>query len=101
MLFDCFGFFTSSLLQEWHAQQIASGEAKDNANFQPLGGDWYGNLNASISKWSNFSVFSFTSIFGLSFLSLSLSCIHSVRTFKPFLLQFNLHLACLHIGESE
>lgn len=29
------------LLQEWHAQQIASGEAKDNANFQPLGGDWY------------------------------------------------------------
>lgn len=28
-------------LQEWHAQQIASGEAKDNANFQPLGGDWY------------------------------------------------------------
>ena len=29
------------LFQEWHAQQIASGEAKDNANFQPLGGDWY------------------------------------------------------------
>ena len=29
------------ILQEWHAKQIASGEAKDNANFQPLGGDWY------------------------------------------------------------
>lgn len=28
-------------LQEWRAKQIASGEAKDNANFQPLGGDWY------------------------------------------------------------
>ncbi|XP_031403803.1 uncharacterized protein LOC116213121 isoform X2 [Punica granatum] len=27
-------------IEEWHAQQIASGEAKDNANFQPLGGDW-------------------------------------------------------------
>lgn len=29
-------------LQEWRVKQIASGEAKDNANFQPLGGDWYG-----------------------------------------------------------
>ncbi|KAF2298109.1 hypothetical protein GH714_014891 [Hevea brasiliensis] len=28
------------LRSEWHAKQIASGEAKDNANFQPLGGDW-------------------------------------------------------------
>ncbi|KAL6975152.1 hypothetical protein U1Q18_023946 [Sarracenia purpurea var. burkii] len=28
-------------IEEWRAQQIASGEAKDNANFQPLGGDWY------------------------------------------------------------
>ncbi|KAK6934643.1 WW domain [Dillenia turbinata] len=27
-------------IKEWRAQQIASGEAKDNANFQPLGGDW-------------------------------------------------------------
>ncbi|KAG9448509.1 hypothetical protein H6P81_008474 [Aristolochia fimbriata] len=27
-------------IEEWRAQQIASGEALDNANFQPLGGDW-------------------------------------------------------------
>ncbi|PIN16004.1 hypothetical protein CDL12_11350 [Handroanthus impetiginosus] len=27
-------------IEEWRAHQIASGEAKDNANFQPLGGDW-------------------------------------------------------------
>ncbi|KAF3945158.1 hypothetical protein CMV_028444 [Castanea mollissima] len=27
-------------IEQWHARQIASGEAKDNANFQPLGGDW-------------------------------------------------------------
>ncbi|GFP89108.1 hypothetical protein PHJA_001054500 [Phtheirospermum japonicum] len=27
-------------IEQWRAQQIASGEAKDNANFQPLGGDW-------------------------------------------------------------
>ncbi|XP_042951971.1 uncharacterized protein LOC122289100 isoform X1 [Carya illinoinensis] len=27
-------------IEEWHARQIATGEAKDNANFQPLGGDW-------------------------------------------------------------
>ncbi|XWS09616.1 hypothetical protein CRYUN_Cryun39dG0004900 [Craigia yunnanensis] len=27
-------------IEDWHAQQLASGEAKDNANFQPLGGDW-------------------------------------------------------------
>ncbi|KAF5728485.1 hypothetical protein HS088_TW21G00633 [Tripterygium wilfordii] len=27
-------------IKEWYAQQIASGEARDNANFQPLGGDW-------------------------------------------------------------
>ncbi|XP_027172591.1 uncharacterized protein LOC113772203 [Coffea eugenioides] len=27
-------------IKEWHAQQIASGEAQENANFQPLGGDW-------------------------------------------------------------
>ncbi|KAI3928654.1 hypothetical protein MKW98_024255 [Papaver atlanticum] len=27
-------------IEEWRARQIASGEAKDNANFQPLGGDW-------------------------------------------------------------
>ncbi|KAL7217717.1 hypothetical protein ACSBR2_011035 [Camellia fascicularis] len=27
-------------IEEWRAQQIASGEARANANFQPLGGDW-------------------------------------------------------------
>ncbi|CAN1848013.1 hypothetical protein LINPERHAP1_LOCUS38753 [Linum perenne] len=27
-------------IEEWRAKQITSGEAKDNANFQPLGGDW-------------------------------------------------------------
>lgn len=27
-------------IEKWRKQQIASGEAKDNANFQPLGGDW-------------------------------------------------------------
>ncbi|XP_016473971.2 uncharacterized protein LOC107795793 isoform X2 [Nicotiana tabacum] len=27
-------------IEEWRAKQIASGEAKENANFQPLGGDW-------------------------------------------------------------
>ncbi|XP_010542502.1 PREDICTED: formin-binding protein 4 isoform X2 [Tarenaya hassleriana] len=27
-------------IEEWKARQIASGEAKENANFQPLGGDW-------------------------------------------------------------
>ncbi|XP_057833973.1 uncharacterized protein LOC131044633 isoform X2 [Cryptomeria japonica] len=27
-------------IEEWRMQQIASGEAQDNANFQPLGGDW-------------------------------------------------------------
>ncbi|GMJ15963.1 Formin binding protein 4 [Hibiscus trionum] len=27
-------------IEEWHAQQLATGEAKENANFQPLGGDW-------------------------------------------------------------
>ncbi|KAM1099101.1 hypothetical protein TB2_005623 [Malus domestica] len=27
-------------IEEWYAQQITSGEAKDNANFQRLGGDW-------------------------------------------------------------
>ncbi|KAL8129176.1 hypothetical protein V2J09_018331 [Rumex salicifolius] len=27
-------------IEEWRAQQIASGEARENANFQPLGGDW-------------------------------------------------------------
>lgn len=27
-------------IEEWHAKQIASGEARGNANFQPLGGDW-------------------------------------------------------------
>ncbi|XP_068637195.1 uncharacterized protein [Aristolochia californica] len=27
-------------IEKWRAQQIASGGALDNANFQPLGGDW-------------------------------------------------------------
>ncbi|XP_020264339.1 formin-binding protein 4 isoform X2 [Asparagus officinalis] len=27
-------------IEKWRAQQIASGEAQDNANFLPLGGDW-------------------------------------------------------------
>ncbi|XP_050370881.1 uncharacterized protein LOC126788906 [Argentina anserina] len=27
-------------IEEWYSQQITSGEAKDNANFQPLGGNW-------------------------------------------------------------
>ena len=27
-------------IDEWRKQQIASGEAKENANFVPLGGDW-------------------------------------------------------------
>ncbi|KAJ3694748.1 hypothetical protein LUZ60_000125 [Juncus effusus] len=27
-------------IEEWKANQIASGEAQDNANFVPLGGDW-------------------------------------------------------------
>lgn len=39
----------SSELQGWHAQQIASGEAEENANFQPLGGDW-------CVSWRQFSV---------------------------------------------
>ncbi|KAL9271425.1 Formin-binding protein 4-like protein [Drosera capensis] len=27
-------------IEEWRSKQLASGEAKENANFQPLGGDW-------------------------------------------------------------
>lgn len=27
-------------IEEWRAQQISSGEARDNANFLPLGGNW-------------------------------------------------------------
>nr|XP_011461600.1 PREDICTED: uncharacterized protein LOC101298981 isoform X2 [Fragaria vesca subsp. vesca]XP_011461601.1 PREDICTED: uncharacterized protein LOC101298981 isoform X2 [Fragaria vesca subsp. vesca]XP_011461602.1 PREDICTED: uncharacterized protein LOC101298981 isoform X2 [Fragaria vesca subsp. vesca] len=27
-------------IEEWYSQQITSGDAKDNANFQPLGGNW-------------------------------------------------------------
>jgi hypothetical protein len=48
LIFPCFFFLL--LLQEWHAKQIASGEAKDNANFQPLGGDWYVILLQKISS---------------------------------------------------
>jgi len=33
-------YYLFGVLQQWRAQQIATGEAKENANFQPLGGDW-------------------------------------------------------------
>lgn len=42
------GLTVFSYEQEWRAQQIASGEARDNANFQPLGGDWYGCFESTI-----------------------------------------------------
>jgi len=38
--YNIFHYLNCVWLQEWRAQQIASGEAKENANFQPLGGDW-------------------------------------------------------------
>ena len=46
----CAGFLPMFLMQEWHAQQIASGDAKENANFQPLGGDWY---EAQMKKYNS------------------------------------------------
>ena len=44
--------FTYSQIQEWRTRQIASGEAQDNANFVPLGGDWYVFFEAQSSKLS-------------------------------------------------
>ena len=35
-----FVLLSGALIEQWRAEQIASGEAKANANFQPLGGDW-------------------------------------------------------------
>ena len=34
--------------QQWKSRQIASGEARENANFLPLGGDWYVYLTSCI-----------------------------------------------------
>ncbi|KAI3769118.1 hypothetical protein L6452_00217 [Arctium lappa] len=39
-------------IEQWHAQQIATGEAKDNANFQPLGGDWRERVRRKRAKKS-------------------------------------------------
>ncbi|XP_010274245.1 PREDICTED: uncharacterized protein LOC104609583 isoform X2 [Nelumbo nucifera] len=41
---------------QWRAQQIASGEAKDNANFQPLGGDWRERVKRKRAQLTNDSV---------------------------------------------
>lgn len=38
--------------QQWRAQQIATGEAKENANFQPLGGDWRERVRRKRAKKS-------------------------------------------------
>ncbi|RWR95024.1 formin-binding protein 4-like protein isoform X1 [Cinnamomum micranthum f. kanehirae] len=43
-------------IEEWRAQQIASGEARDNANFQPLGGDWRERVKRKRSESSSKSV---------------------------------------------
>ncbi|XP_052207450.1 uncharacterized protein LOC127811536 [Diospyros lotus] len=40
-------------IEEWRAQQIASGEAKDNANFQPLGGDWRERVKRKRAQLNN------------------------------------------------
>ncbi|XP_024967569.1 formin-binding protein 4 isoform X2 [Cynara cardunculus var. scolymus] len=39
-------------IEQWHAQQIATGEARDNANFQPLGGDWRERVRRKRAKKS-------------------------------------------------
>ncbi|CAH1450992.1 unnamed protein product [Lactuca virosa] len=39
-------------IEQWRAQQIATGEAKDNANFQPLGGDWRERVRRKRAKKS-------------------------------------------------
>lgn len=49
LMCQCFPSLTILSWQEWRAQQIASGEAKDNANFQPLGGDWYWILKPTLT----------------------------------------------------
>ncbi|KAJ4977462.1 hypothetical protein NE237_002568 [Protea cynaroides] len=43
-------------IEVWHAQQIASGEAKDNANFQPLGGDWRERVRRKRARSTNEAV---------------------------------------------
>ncbi|XP_020232833.1 formin-binding protein 4 isoform X3 [Cajanus cajan] len=43
-------------IEDWHAKQIASGEAKDNANFQPLGGDWREKVKRKRAKAASESV---------------------------------------------
>lgn len=40
-------------IEEWRAQQIASGEARENANFQPLGGDWRERVKRKRAKSSS------------------------------------------------
>ncbi|KAI3510191.1 hypothetical protein L1887_25722 [Cichorium endivia] len=39
-------------IEQWRAQQIATGEAKENANFQPLGGDWRERVRRKRAKKS-------------------------------------------------
>ncbi|KAF9608072.1 hypothetical protein IFM89_005987 [Coptis chinensis] len=43
-------------IEEWRARQIATGEAKDNANFQPLGSDWRERVKRRRSKSTRESV---------------------------------------------
>ncbi|KAL3508335.1 hypothetical protein ACH5RR_027736 [Cinchona calisaya] len=43
-------------IEEWHAQQIASREANNNANFQPLGGDWRERVKRKRAKLAKDSV---------------------------------------------
>ncbi|KAJ6800078.1 formin-binding protein 4 isoform X1 [Iris pallida] len=37
-------------IEEWRARQIVSGEAQDNANFLPLGGDWRERIKRKKAK---------------------------------------------------
>lgn len=43
-------------IEQWRARQIATGEAKENANFQPLGGDWRERVKRRRSQSSKESV---------------------------------------------
>ncbi|KAF6145131.1 hypothetical protein GIB67_013482 [Kingdonia uniflora] len=43
-------------IEEWRAYQITSGEAKANANFQPLGGDWRERVKRKRAKSSREAV---------------------------------------------
>eukprot|EP00262_Sarcandra_glabra_P001736 TRINITY_DN11886_c0_g1_i1.p1 TRINITY_DN11886_c0_g1~~TRINITY_DN11886_c0_g1_i1.p1 ORF type:complete len:210 (+),score=45.40 TRINITY_DN11886_c0_g1_i1:207-836(+) len=43
-------------IEQWRAQQITSGEARDNANFQPLGGDWRERVKRKKNKSSSEAV---------------------------------------------